>query len=157
MKKIFYMLALAFCSAAGAVASPQDVSFDSYSGYFVSNQFEPDASALFVVATDRRQFGHVFGSAFVMGDKSHRLPEDVFQSRLVVAAIKRGGATWAFKVEKVTQQDGIVELRYTATESESGSATFACPLIVSLPKGEYNAVQFVENGKLVKQVAVGGK
>jgi hypothetical protein len=129
---------------------------DTYSGYFVSNQFEPDAPESFVVISDQQQFDRVFGVAFVMGDKAHRLPKDAFQSLLVVAAIKRGKATWEYKVEGVTQKDGVVELRYTTTETKSDSATFACPLIVSIPKGQYTAIRFVENGKPVKQVEIGG-
>ena len=35
--------------------------------------------------------------------------------------------------------------------------TFACPPIVSIPKGEYKAVQFVENGKAIKKVELGEK
>lgn len=32
-----------------------------------------------------------------------------------------------------------------------GSATFACPLIVSVPKKKYAHVVFLENGKVVKR------
>lgn len=39
-------------------------------------------------------------------------------------------------------------------EKKSQSATFACPLIVSIPKGSYTSVQFVEDGKPVKKVAL---
>jgi hypothetical protein len=136
---------------------PKALTIDTYSGYFVSNKFEPDATASFVVISSQEQFDQVFGAAFVMGDKSHRLPKDAFQSLLVVAAIKRGKATWEYKVEGASQKAGVVELRYAATETKSDSATFACPLIVSIPKGQYKAIQFVENGKPVKQVEIGGK
>jgi hypothetical protein len=37
---------------------------------------------------------------------------------------------------------------------KSESATFACPLIASIPRSQYVAVQFVEDGKVVKKVAV---
>ena len=50
-----------------------------------------------------------------------------------------------------------MELRYTTTEKKSDTATFACPLIVSIPKGEYKVVQFVENGKPVRKIEVGKK
>ena len=45
---------------------------------------------------------------------------------------------------------------YTAYKKE-GSATFACPLIVSVPKGKYTVVVFVENGKVVKKMEIGEK
>jgi len=58
-------------------------------------------------------------------------------------------------VEGVTAREGVVQLRYTVTSKKSPSASFACPLIVSIPKGKYAAVQFVENKKAVKTVAIG--
>ena len=92
--------------------------------------------------------------AFVMGDKSHRLPKDAFKSNIVLAAIKRGKAVWEYKVDGVTVDNGLVNLRYTATSKKSDSATFACPLIVSILKGDYKAIQFWDGGKAVKKVKV---
>jgi hypothetical protein len=137
-----------------SAAEPAKLAFDTYSGYFVSNKFEPDAGESFVVITDQEQFDKVFGVAFVMGDKSHRLPKDAFKSVMVVAAIKRGSAVVEYKVASVTEAKGVVELRYATTSTKSDTATFACPLIVSIPKGDYKAVQFVEDGKAVKKVAL---
>jgi hypothetical protein len=133
------------------------LTFDIYSGYFVSNKFEPDAAASFVVISDQEQFDNVFGVAFVMRDKSHRLPKDAFKASIVVAAIKRGNAVVEYKVESATETKGVVELKYTTTSQKSDTATFACPLIVSIPKGDYKTVQFVESGKVMKRVAVGKK
>jgi hypothetical protein len=138
-------------------AEPAKLAFDTYGGYFVSNQFEPDAAESFVVINDQEQFDKVFGVAFVMGDKSHRLPKDAFKSLMVVAAIKRGSAMVEYKVEGVTETRGVVEVRYTTTSKKSDTATFACPLIVSIPKGKSTAVQFVEDKKSVKKVEIGKK
>ena len=137
-------------------AEPAKLTFDTYSGYFVSNKFEPNAAASFVVINDQKQFDKVFGVAFVMRDKSHRLPKDAFKSNMVVAAIKRGAALWKFKMEGVSVKDGVVEIKYTTTSTKSDTATFACPLIVSIPKGKYTAMQFVENKRAVKKIEVGG-
>ena len=159
MKKFIYALALV---AMTAIAAPKDESapakplqFDTYAGYFVSNQFEPDAPESFVVLRSQEQFDKVFGVAFVMNDKSHRLPKNAFQSLMIVSPIKRGSATWSYKVEGVSQQAGVVELRYTTSATKSDTATFACPLIVSIPKGDYAAIRFVENGRPVKKLEIG--
>jgi acylphosphatase len=135
-------------------AEPGKLPFDTYSGYFVSNKFEPHAAESFVVISDQGQFDKVFGAAFVMRDTSHRLPKDAFKSNMVVAAVKRGSAVVEYKVEGVTVKDGVAELRYTTTSKKSDTATFACPLIVSIPKGKFTAVEFVEGGKAVQKVAV---
>jgi hypothetical protein len=129
------------------------LTFDTYSGYFVSNKFEPHAAESFVVITSQKQFDEVFGAAMVMGDKSHRLPQDLFHSHIIIAEIKRGNSVVEYKVEGVTDQDGVVKLRYSTNSKKSNTASFASPLIVSIPRSAYKAVQFVENGKLKKQAA----
>lgn len=151
------MFLAAVCCLGQSVPAPgeQRLSFDVYSGYFVSNKFEPNTPESFVVITDQVQFDGIFGAAFVMGDKSQRLPKDAFATNIVVAAIKRGNAIWEYKVVGASVRNGVVELKYSTTTNKSDTATFACPLIVSIPKGKYTAVLFVENGKPVQKVEVG--
>ena len=158
MKRILTtLLPLVICCLGQelSAAEPIKLPFDTYSGYFVSNRFEPDAAESFLVITDQKQFDKVFGVAMVMGDKSHRLPKDAFKSNMVLAVVKRGNAVWEFKVEGVTVNDGVVRLRYMTTSKESESATFACPLTVSIPKGQYKAVEFIENKRPVKEIGLG--
>jgi len=157
MKRLEVVLLLLVVGWYGQItlaAASVNLPFDTYSGYFVSNKFEPDAAESFLVITDQGQFDRVFGAAMVMGDKSHRLSKDAFKSNIVLAAIKRGKAFWEFKIEAVAEAAGVVELRYTTTEKKSDSATFACPLIVSIPKGRYVGVRFVENGKMMKKIEI---
>ena len=151
------LLLLAGCCVGQDVPAADEASlpFEVYDGYFVSNKFGPNASESFVIINDQEQFDRVFGTAFVMRDKSHRLPKDVFNSNIVLAAVKRGNAVWKYKVESVVVSNGVVELRYTTDMSPSDSATFACPLIVSVRRGMFVAVQFVENGKPAKKVEIG--
>ena len=154
---LFVLLAIACLAKPVSAADAPQLKFDTYSGYFVSNKFEPDAKQSFAVLTSQDEFDKVFGSAFVMRDKSHRLPKDAFRSLIVVAPIKRGMATWEFKVESVQNVNGVVELKYTATSKPSPTASFAVPLIVSIPAGDYKAIQFVENGKSVKKIDLAKK
>jgi len=136
-------------------AEPAELKYDTYSGYFVLNKFEPNAAESFVVASSQEQFDNVFGAAFVMHDKSHRLAKGAFESSIVVAAIKRGNALWDFKVDSVVVADGVVQLKYTAKSQPNQTASFAVPLIVSIPKGDYKAVEFIENGKSAKRLETG--
>jgi hypothetical protein len=156
MKRVAALLFAICCLGKNSsAAEPAKLTFDTYGGYFVSNKFEPNAAESFVVIHDQEQFDKVFGVAFVMGDTSHRLPEDAFKTLVVVAAIKRGNAVVEYKVDCVSVKEGMVELKYTTTSTKSNTANFACPLIVSIPKGEYKAIQFVENGKLTKKLEIG--
>ena len=156
IKTALCLVALVGLASAIPAAEAVKLASDSYSGYFVSNKFEPHAALSFVALDNQPQFDRTFGAGFVMHDKSHRLPPNAFESLLVIGAIHRGFAVWDYKVEGVTVTAGVVELRYTTTVTPSATATFACPLIVSIPKGAYQSVRFVENGKLVRQLAVGG-
>ena len=73
---------------AGSAALAGDktaVPFETYTGYFVSNKFEPDAASSFVIIQDQAHFDRVFGTAFVMPDKARRLPPNVFKSHLIIA------------------------------------------------------------------------
>jgi hypothetical protein len=148
---VWFLSVIGWLGSSAVAAEGTKLAFDIYAGYFVSNRFEPDAAQSFVVIHDQQQFDQVFGVAMAMGDKSHRLSKKAFKSKLVLAAIKRGNAVWQFKMDCVTVDQGVVTLRYTTTSKPSDSATFACPLIVSIPKGEYTAVRFVENQKTVKE------
>jgi hypothetical protein len=152
MKMMLLVLAMIASVAVAANADSGSFAVETYSGYFVSNKFEPDAAASFVVINNQARFDEVFGTAYVMHDKSHRLAADTFKSKIVAAVIHRGNATWEFKVDGATVKDGVAQLRYTASATNRDTASFACPLIVSLPAGDYHAVQFVENGKPVKKV-----
>jgi hypothetical protein len=154
-KIVLLLIVIGWLGQPALAADGAKLPFDTYSGYFVSNKFEPDAAVSFVVINDQEQFDKVFGVAFVMGDKSHRLAKDAFKANIVVAAIKRGNAVVEYKVKSVTETKGVVEVKYTTTSQKSDTATFACPLIVSIPKGKYKAVQFVEGGKVVKKVDTG--
>ena len=129
--------------------------FKAYSGYFVSNKFEPDAPSSFVALNNQAQFDQVFGVAFVIGDKSPRLAPDALKTQLVLAAIRRGKAFCTYRVSSVTEKEGVVCLRFQTTSKKSDSASFACPLIISIPKGKYQTVEFHENGKLVNRLAIG--
>jgi Tfp pilus assembly protein PilE len=138
--------------SADSIDPKVKLTFNTYNGYFVSNQFEPDATESFAVITNQAQFDKIFGVAMVMGDKSHRLPADAFKANIVLAVVKRGDAVCEYTVKDATLDDGVLTLRYSTVSKKSDSATFASPLIVSIPKVKHTAVQFIENEKPVKKM-----
>ena len=125
------------------------VAFEVYTGYFESNKSGLKGPQSFLVFTDAGAFNKTFGKAVVMGEKRKFLPEDAFDSKLVVATIKRGGDIWAYKVENVTAAQGKLFVRYKAFSREGGRARYVSPLIVAVDKGKYSEVVFMENGKKV--------
>ena len=143
-------LRLMATDAASPLAKP--VEFDTYDGYFVSNQFEPKAATSFVVLKDQAAFDKVFGVGMVMRDKHHRLPAAAFDDKIVVAAIHRGKAMVTYKVDSVAAEGPALIVTYTTQVKPSETAEFSCPLIISVPKADYHAVRFLENGKQVKRL-----
>lgn len=118
-----------------------------HSGYFEKNNSGLKGTSSFLLISDAKTFDQVFGTAFVVGKKPSVLPENAFESKSVLAVIKRGGEVWSYEVESVKAHDSALTVRYKATAKDGGGATFASPLIISLPKGSYRSVTFVENGK----------
>ena len=150
------LLMLPMHAFAAEVPAPpaKPVVFDTHDGYFVSNKFEPKEPTSFVVLKDQPSFDKVFGVGMVMGDKSHRLPLNAFDTKIVVAAIHRGKAMVTYQVESVVAEAETLIVRYTTKSEPSDTAEFSCPLILSLDKGHVKTVRFVENGKEIKHVTL---
>ena len=144
--------------AANDETKGKELKFDAYSGYFEKNNSGLKGDQSFLAITGRKAFDSIFGVARVIGKKPALVPEEAFKDRLVIATIKRGGETWTYEVDKVTLDDkGTLTLRYQATSKDGGGAKFASPLILSVPKGDYKRILFVENGKEVGKAELGAK
>jgi hypothetical protein len=156
MNKRGLFLAVLLWAPAFSQAAEKKVEFSVLGpGYFESNKSGLPGESSHLLFTDQKSFEGVFKTRFVPGGKGKFLPKGAFDSKIVIAAIKRGTSIYTYKVEKLTNDDGVLKLTYTATGKDGGgSARFASPLIVSLPKGKYTSVEFIENGKKVGTVKV---
>jgi hypothetical protein len=160
MRRALALAAVLSLAAAGladekAEAKGEKVAYDVYSSYFESNKSGLKGDASYLAFTEPKAFDAVFGVAVVMGKKPSVLAKDAFDSKAVVAVVKRGKAVWTYKVDKVTADGDTLYVQYDATSKEDGSATFASPLIVSVDKGKYKEVVFIENGKKVGTAKIG--
>lgn len=155
LKIILIYLISVFSLQGGAIAEKnQKLKFEIHSGYFVSNKFEPQESRSFVIANNQKQFDQVFGIAFVLGDKSHRLEKNELKSKTIISTIRRGKSLCDFEVNSVIKRGGILEVRYEAKMQKESTASFACPLIISVPKEQYKEIHFIENGKFLKKIKI---
>jgi hypothetical protein len=159
-KPLWFAVAVALLAASTGLALAGDkdkeeakgdkLPFEVYTSYFEKNNSGLKGDESFLAFTDRKSFDQVFGVAVVMGKKPSVLAKDAFDSKLVVAAIKRGDAPWTYKVDKVTGDGDTLYIQYDATTKKGdGTAKFASPLIVSVDRGKYKTVVFLENGKKV--------
>jgi hypothetical protein len=150
------LLPLAAAADDKAEAKGKEMKFEIHDGHFEKNNSGLKGDSSYLAFTDWKSFDKVFGSAATT-KKQNFVTKDLFDSRMVVAAIKRGDAPWEYKAVKVTTDGGTVYVQYDARKKESaGTARFASPLIVSLDKGKYTSVVFIENGKKVETLKLDG-
>jgi hypothetical protein len=122
-------------------------------GHFEKNNSGLKGDASFLIFTNRDDFDKIFGVGVVMGGKEKLVPKDAFDTKVVAAVIKRGAGITKYEVEKVTNDDGTIYVQYKAeTKEGGGTAKLSSPLIVSLDKGKYKEVVFIENGKKTETV-----
>lgn len=149
MRRLATLLALTLAVPALA-ADVKELTATRYTGHFERNDSGLKGEASFLSFADLASFEKVFGSAFM--PKSTFVKKDTFDTHVVVAVIHRGTKPWEYTVDKVSADDGVLTVKYTATAKDAGgTATFASPLILSVEKGKYRSVVFIENGKEVGQ------
>lgn len=123
-----------------------------YDGYFEKNDAGLKGASSVLAFATADAFGKVFAPVppLLGGARPNHIPAGAFDSSLVVASVKRGTSLWDFSRVEATVERDVLTISYKATEKPAGgTATFACPLIASVPKGKYATVKFVENGKEV--------
>ncbi len=138
------------------------VDFANHTGHFVKTGGKADADstaeATYLFITDRMTFDRYFGTVpppglagAPRGARVDPVSPRLFDTRAVLAVIKRGKAPVTYTVESVTEDGGTVTVRYKAEAGKEGggTATFASPMLVSIPKGKATKAVFVENGKEV--------
>lgn len=132
-------------SAGKTAAQSASLEFQKYENYFEKNNSGLIGATSYLAFKNQKQFDRIFGVAPTMGENNF-LPENAFKSKTIVATIKRG-ALRRYTVEKVTTENRKLIIWYTYKDDAPGTATFASPLILSVAKGKYNEVVFMENNE----------
>jgi hypothetical protein len=125
----------------------KEVKFETHP-HFEKNTSGLKGDVSFLAITDAKSFTEVFGIGRTMGPKPNYVTDATFDSKVVIATIQRGMKSVTYKVDKVTADDDTLYIAYTTTTKESTSKSNT-PLIVSVDKGKYKSVVFLENGKKV--------
>jgi hypothetical protein len=128
------------------------VAFERYDqSYFIRNDVELDDNGSFLVLTSQNDFNLVFGTAVTMRNGKF-LPKNFFDTHMVLVTNKRGNFLRKFEVKQVVQANGKLYLWYTTTDGQPGSGGFNAYMSVGVPKGDYQEIVFVENGKKIATV-----
>ena len=138
--------------------APAAVAVKVHSGHFVSNQYKPADALTLALFNTMAEFKAAFGvAAFGLG-RNKRLDyvdEAAFTNGVVAALIHRGNTPYQYElIGEVKNARGVVTLNFRAAGEPSPTATFASPLIVSMPRAGITHVRFVENDRVLGQVAL---
>lgn len=152
-------LFLSFVLALGllpvAAQQPQwnrTLPYTVFSHYFEKNNSGLSGDSSYLVFENRAQFDRIFGAAATMGGNQHFLPDDVFQDKLVIAVIRRGTFTLAYKVDRIAAAHQVLTVEFSTEETASPTAHFSSPLLLSVPREEYHRILFIENGRAVQSI-----
>jgi len=146
-------VAQAFATDTTTAGLERKLEFKRYdSSYFERNDTGLTTQTSYLVFTSRPQFEKIFGLAPTMV-QNHFLPNNTFDTKIVVAAIARGHFLRKYVEPKVTAARGMIYVWYKIKDAQQNSATFASLLILAVDKGQYSGVVFMEDGKRVGAAA----
>ncbi len=153
-----HALLLLAALAADTEPAPKKLETATYGPYFESNKSGLKGENSYLAFTDAAKFGEVLRPVPPIGGrKPSPLPKDAFDKSVVLVVVKRGTETFDYTVEKAEDRGGTAVLTFKSVGKGAGGGTarFATPLVVAIPKGKYKAVEFVENGKKAATVKLG--
>jgi hypothetical protein len=121
-----------------------------HTGHFEKNSSGLKGDASFLMFTDFAAFEKVLGTTPPVGvRRPNPMTEAGFKDVLVAVVIKRGKAVTTYSEVTAVADGTTLTLKYKADAGTPGTATFASPLVVGVPRGKLTKVVFVENGKEV--------
>ena len=147
------LAALVLCSpVAYAADDKKDPEFVVHTGHFERNDAGLKDEPSLLLLADHDAFAKIFGTVPPAGiggggRKNNPVTKETFDKSVVAAVVKRGKAITTY-TEVSTKTDGeTLTVSFKSEEGKPGTATFASPLVVAVPKGKVKKVVFVENGK----------
>ena len=146
------LLLVAFSARAADEPKGEKVAYTVHTGHFEKNTSPLKGEVSFAAFTDKESFDKVFGTVppLMKGKKNNPVAPTAFDKSLAAVVITRGKSITTYAVEKVTlDKDGALYVQYKATAGPPGSANFASPLIVTVPKDGVKKVVFLSGGKTV--------
>ena len=128
------------------------IPYQTFKSYFETNDSGLQGDASYLAFTSDEQFGKVFHPAATTGNNEF-LPDNAFDSKLVVAVINRGNMLRKYTIESVTAKGENLVISYKTKDEAMPTATFNSHLILAVDKRDYRQIVFMANGKRVGAVS----
>ena len=150
MKPALFAFAAALISTFAATAEdkPADPKSDPIrTGHFEKNNSGLKGERSFLILRDYDAFEKVFGTVPPLGKRMNNpVTKADFEKGVVVAVITRGPAVTTYGDVSGASADGQFTLKYKSATGPAGTATFASPLLVVVPKEGLKGAIFVDDG-----------
>jgi hypothetical protein len=147
MKNFLYatlLVTLVFTAGVSPQNKTAPVKYDTYDRYFVRNDANLKGNPSYLVFKTQKQFDSIFGPAAINGENKF-LPENAFDTMIVVTTIKRGDSIRDYSIKEITGEKDNLIITYEAEDRQSKGGSWVVPLIISVDKAKYKKVVFREN------------
>jgi len=142
-----FAFALVFALAIPALAEDKPAEITVRTGHFEKNNSGLKGDTSFLILRDLEAFEKVFGTVPPLGNKKNNpVTKADFEKNAVVAVITRAAAITTYREVTGATQDGKLTLKYKSVTGPAGTANFASPLIVLIPKDGLKEAVFIANG-----------
>ena len=146
MRHIGNLALLGLCTLCAISAAADETT--PLSNLFVKNNAGLTNSASYLLVKDQKEFDRYFGHGAVMWQKKKTPPPD-FTKQVVAFAVHCGLFYTEYKVQSVATTNGVMTIRYTTKVTPTPATTYACPMVLTLPRAGLNSVIFIEDGNTV--------
>jgi hypothetical protein len=152
----FLLVSCLFLGLVGVVRADDTITPKVYGPYFESNKSGLKGETSRLIFTDAAKFDEVLKAVPPIGGRrTIGVPAEAFKESLVLVVIKRGPQAVTYSDTKASVKDDTLTLEFKSSAPGGAStATFASPLVVTVPKGKIKNVVFVENGTKSEAVPV---
>lgn len=157
----FTLLSLvAFHWLAGASPIEQNddrIAFIQHEGHFERNDSGLKGSKSFLAFDQLEKFEAIFGTAALgLGPtrKQNFVTPETFEERMILATIYRGRSEPTISNISIRMEKGTIVVRYKFRPGRDAGFAMNVPLILSIPKTDFQKIEFYENDKLVGTVKI---
>ncbi|MFN3315778.1 MAG: hypothetical protein ACK40K_03130, partial [Raineya sp.] len=112
---------------------------------------DQDAKHLFLVIRNEKEWNSYFKP--LPGHYVKEITTIDWNKYVAVATVKSGNEAWALQAKRVELDEGELYFEYEAVKTDA-CLTWknATPLAILVPKANYKAIQYIENGSLIRKI-----
>lgn len=151
IKLVTQILFLVTFLTTSFTSKPQNnVPFQPVKGYCFVGE-DQDAAHLFLILRSEKEWNTYFKP--LPGHYVKEVTNIDWNKYIAVATIKSGNEAWALQAKRIELDEGELYFEYEAKQTDTGlSWKNATLLAVLVPKGNYKAIQYVENGSVIRKL-----